>query len=277
MRSNFFIFSVVKFTLVSGARAIQKSEIPSMTTRLIKGIVLLEGSLPIDHLNPALKHLIHYGPQTANVGLLDRFSMFSFERKNKHVKSMVKHPAQPLSSLANHVELDILARIESLSRGDVGGVVRPDLLELTVRTRGYMLSKREKDGMNMLGVTSFRGYKVFKVAKLLGVHFRCGEWGRRRCGSVITTIYRGISRYCIVNAFVQVQGKTYASVTWLSVPTYPYPPFKIVVKVRMLPLEQENLFRGVISVDKIDPCTVGVIPDEDGVHFYMLRDKGTDR
>ena len=259
---------------MSGARAIQKSEIPSITTQLLKAIVLLEGSLPIDHLNPALKHLIHYGPQTGNVGLLDWFSMFSFERKNKHVKSMVKHPAQPLSSLANHVELDILGRIESLSTEDLRG---PDFLELSVRTRGYILSEREQDGMKMLGVTSFRGYKVFKVAKLLGVHFRCGEWGCRRCGSVITTIYRGISRYCILNAFVQVQGKTYASVTWLSVPTYPYPPFKIVVKVRMLPPEQQHVFRGVISVDKIDPCTVGVIPHEDGVHFYMLRDKGTDR
>ena len=277
MRTNFTIFSVVQFTLVAGARVIQKSQIPSMTKQLIQGIVLLEGSFPIDHLNPAMKHLIHYGPQTDDVGLLDWFSMFSFERKNKHVKSMVKHPAQPLSSLANHVELDFLARIELLSKVELGGVHRPDLLELTVRIRGYMLSEREKDGMRILGVTSFRNYKVFKVAKLLGVHFRCGEWGCRRCGSVITTIYRQISRYCIVNAFVQVQGKVYACVTWLSVPTYPYLPLKIVVKVRMLPPEQQNVFRGVISVDKIDPCTVGVIPDEDGVHFYMLRDKGTDR
>ena len=144
------------------------------------------------------------------------------------------------------MELDILARIESLSRGDLGDVDRPALHELTVRTRGYILSDREKDGMKMLGVTSFRDYKVFKVAKVLGVHFRCGEWGCRRCGSVITTIYRGISRYCIVNAFVQVQGKAYASVTWLSVPTYPHLPFKIVVKVRMLPPEQQNAFEPIV-------------------------------
>ncbi len=173
-----------------------------MTKQLIEGIVLLEGSLPVDHLHPGLKHLIHYGPQTENVGSLEWFSMYSFERKNKHVKSMVKHPAQPLSSLANNVELDILGRIELLSRGDLEGVDRPALIELTGRDRGYLLSKREKDGMKILGVTSFRGCEVFKIAKVLGVHFRTGEWGNRRCGSVITTIYREISRYCIVNAFV---------------------------------------------------------------------------
>ena len=262
--------------IVSGSRVVQKSKIPDMTETLVKGIVLLEGSFPIDHLNPALKHLIHYGPQTENVGLLDWFSMFSFERKNKHVKSMVKHAGQPLSSLANHVELDILARHDFLSRLDRAGVER-DALSLTVRIRGYCLSGREKDDLQTMGVTSFQGYKVFKVAKILGVHFRCGEWGCHRCGSVITTIYRGVSRYCILNAFVQLQDKIYASVTWLSSPTYPHAPFKIVVKVRLMTPVEERVHRSVISVDKIEPCTVGVIPHEDGVHFYMLRDKGTDR
>ena len=52
----------------------------------------------------------------------------------------------------------------------------------------------------MLGVTSFSDFRAFKVAKVLGVHFRSGQWGCLRCSSVITTIYRGTSRYCIVNA-----------------------------------------------------------------------------
>ena len=234
----------------------------------------MEGSLPIDHLNPALKHLIHYGPQTEDVGLLDWFSMFAFERKNKHVKGLVRHGVHPLSSLTNHVELDILSRLDSLS-SEKG--VKRETCSLSVRMFCYDLSDREKSDMQFLGVTSFRGYKVFQVAKILGVHFRCGEWGHQRCGSVITTIYRGVSRYCIVKAFVQVQGKMYATVTWLSCPIYPHLPFKIVVKVRMMTPAQQHVHRSVISVDKIDPCTVGVIPHEDGVHFYMLRDKGTDR
>jgi len=188
---------------------------------------------------------------------------------------MVKHGVQPLSSLANHVELDFLTRLDSLSSSATE--VERERCSVSVRIRCHELSDREKRDMEFLGVTSFRDSKVFKVATILGVHFRCGEWGCRRCGSVITTIYRGVSRYCIVKAFVQVQGKVYALVTWLSPPIYPYPPFKIVVKVTMLTPAQQGLHRSVISVDKIDPCTVGVIPHEDGVHFYMLRNKGTDR
>ena len=113
---------------------------------------------------------------------------------------------------------------------------------------------------------------------LIDVLRRGGEWGKRRCGSVITTIYRQVSRYyCIVNVFLEVQGKAYASVTWLSTPMYPCLPFKLVVRVRMLTPEQQCQHRSIIPVDRIEPCTVAVLPHNDGVHFYMLRDKGTDR
>ena len=88
---------------------------------------------------------------------------------------------------------------------------------------------------------------------------------------------RQVSRYCFVNAFLQLEGKAYASVTWLSTPTYPCAPFKLVVKVRMLTPQQQRSHRSVIPVDRIDPCTVAVLPHNDGVHFYMIRDKGTDR
>ena len=37
------------------------------------------------------------------------------------------------------------------------------------------------------------------------------------------------------------------------------------------------LHRSVIPVDKIDPCSVAVLPHSDGVHFFMMREKGTDR
>ena len=50
-----------------------------------------------------------------------------------------------------------------------------------------IFSDRERNDMQSMGVTSCRGVKVFKVAKILGVHFRSGEWGCRRCGSVMTT------------------------------------------------------------------------------------------
>ena len=138
-------------------------------------------------------------------------------------------------------------------------------------------SEREKTALEMLGVTSFSPCNVFKTLRLVGVHFTAGEWGRKRCGSVVTTIYRQVSRYCFVNAFLQLEGKVYASVTWLSTPTYPCAPFKLVVKVRMLTPQQQRSHRSVIPVDRIDPCTVPVLPHNDGVHFYMMWDKGTDR
>ena len=50
-----------------------------------------------------------------------------------------------------------------------------------------------------------------------------------------------------------------------------------MVKVRLMAPAEQRLHRGVIPVDKIDPCTVAVLPDNDGIHFYMMRDKGTDR
>ena len=186
---------------------------------------------------------------------------------------MVKHAVQPLSSLANHVELDISTRMDTLIKLSL----QHQHIELTVRVRVYDLTARQKDDMQIMGVTSFRDLKFFRVCRLLGVHFRSGEWGCRRCGSVITTIYRGISRYCIVHTFLMVQDKAYACVTWLSTPTYPCRPFKIVVKVRKISHASQLLLRSVISVDKIDPCTVSVLPHADGVHFYVMRDKGTDR
>ena len=187
---------------------------------------------------------------------------------------MVKHAVEPLSSLANQVELDISTRLETLTKLSLQQGAE---IELTVRVRGCVLTDREKDDMQMMGITSFHDVKFFKVCKILGVHFRCGEWGCRRCGSVITTIYRGISRYCIVDTFFMVQDKMYARVTWLSTPTYPCRPFKIVVMVTLMTPAAQLLHRSVIPVDKIDPCSVAVLPHSDGVHFFMLREKGTDR
>ena len=245
-----------------------------MTRDLIRGLVLLEGSFPVDHLHPGLQHLVHYGPQTGSRGVLDWFAMWAFERNNKRVKSMVKHTVKPLSSLANQVELDISTRLETMTKLSLQ---QGEEIELTVRIRGCVLTDREKDDLEMMGITSFHDLKFFKVCKILGVHFRSGEWGCRRCGSVITTIYRRISRYCIVDTFFVVQDKTYARVTWLSIPTYPCRPFKIVVKVTLMTPAGQRLHRSVIPVDKIDPCTVAVLPHSDGVHFYMMREKGTDR
>ena len=247
-----------------------------MATNVVKGIVLLEGSFPVDHLHPGLKHLLHYGKQTGDAGILDWLSMFSFERKNKEVKKFTRQTAAPSSSLANNTELVFVAKLESFA-DKTADDLRCQHVIFSQQVKGHVLTDREKTGLTMLGVTSCFPCKVFKILKLLGVHFKAGEWGRKRCGSVVTTIYRQVSRYCIVNAFLEVEGKGYASVTWLSTPTYPCTPFQLVVKVRILTPQQQRQYRSVMPVDRIDPCTVAVQPHNDGVHFYMIRDKGTDR
>ena len=86
-----------------------------MATDVVKGVVLLEGSFPLDHLHPGLKHLLHYGKQTGDAGVLDWCSMFCFERKNKEVKKITRSPSHPLASLANHTELDIVAKLQFFS------------------------------------------------------------------------------------------------------------------------------------------------------------------
>ena len=114
---------------------------------VIKGLSLLEGSFPVDHLNPALKHLVHYGRQTGNKGLLDWFSMFVFERNNKKVKGMSKSTKQPLSSLANHVELEIQMRKKVFSDTPASDFQHGSTESFYVRCRLHTLSQRQKHDM----------------------------------------------------------------------------------------------------------------------------------
>ena len=236
----------------------------------------MEGSMPVDHLNPGLKHLVHYGSETAMKGSLDWYSMFVFERNNKRVKDMVKSTSQPVTSLANNLLSDITTRLDVLSDKQPRDFRCPPPITFTVSI-SYDLSKRERDGLSVLGTTAFDDVQAFKVATIMRAHFRTGGWGMHRCGSVITTIYRDVSRYCIVNAFLSVADETFASVTWLSTPIYPYLPFKVVVKVTLISENEQRLHPSVIRADRIQPTTVSVMPDSDGVHFWMMRGKGLDR
>jgi len=185
-----------------------------------------------------------------------------------------------LASLAKNVQMNIATRFSDIANNEAELLAARTLCRLSKRSVShgfYLLSRREKIDLALLGVTVFDDVCAFEIAHVLGVHFRAGEWGRPRCGSVITTIFDRRSRYCYVKKFLQVQGKYFARVQWLSVPTYPHFPNTLVVKVRMLTDAQQNLHRSVIPLEHIDPCTVAVIPQRDGVHFSMLRDRGYDR
>ena len=262
--------------VLPGSPVVKKSCIPGMKRELAFGLVLLEGSFPVSHLNPNTHHMSHYGDQTMYLGMLKWLSMWAFERNNKRVKGFVRDHANPLSALTTSLQQDIATRLKNYSERPhaefAGGSDK--ICDLRCRSRMYILSALEKIHLGMKGVTSFRRVRAYNIARILGVHFKAGEWGRRQCGSVITFMFAGRSRYCIVKKFLQVQCKSFARVIWLSKPSYPHWPNKLVVKVSVL---RECKNTCVIPVERIEPCSVSVIPLPDGIHYYMLREKGYDR
>ena len=263
-----------------GSRAVFKATVKAIGAQLVLGLVLLEGSFPVGHLNPILHHLVHYGMQTARNGSLNWTSLFCFERNNKRMKNLVRSNVHPEASLANMIQIDISSRTVTFEERLPCEQPAP-AVALISRGRGrgkfYIVSRREKIALGLLGVTRFEGVRSFEAARIQGVHFKSGEWGHRICGSVITTVYCGRSRYGYVKRFLFVQSREFAVVNWLSKPIYPYAPITLVVRVHMLPETDQPSYRCVISCDDIEPCSVCVLPDDDGVHYNMMRTDGTDR
>ena len=110
----------------------------------------------------------------------------------------------------------------------------------------------------------------------MGVHFRAGEWGSSRCGSVVTTVAGGRSLYARVRMFVRVHrgdSPGYALVDWFSEPEYPTGT-PLVVRVKGDGSAIDSVRGSVISITSIDPSRVIVEPDGD--HYYMMRDSGYD-
>ena len=258
-------------------RAVEEARIKALGRQLLKGLVMLEGSFPVTHLNPILHSLVHFAAATARVGSLGWVSMNSFERNNKRLKPMVRSNVHPEASLARGIQLDIAARATSLD--DILLSTEPPALFRfpAMPPAMYNPTRRQKYCLNMLGETGVDSVRSYNVAWVQGIHFHCGEWGKRTCGSVFTTVYRDRSVYGILDRFMFVNGNEFAAVTWLSPPVYPYAPFTVVVRVHMLPRVDQPLNRCVIPCDRIEPCGVCVMPDEDGIHYYMIRDRGHDR
>ena len=66
--------------ILPGSRTIDKTKIGKIHSDLIRGLCLLEGCVPISHLNPALHHFVHYAQYTRLLGLPRWYWMMSFER-----------------------------------------------------------------------------------------------------------------------------------------------------------------------------------------------------
>ena len=257
---------------------VDENNIKALGRQLLEGLVLLEGSTPVSHLNPALHHLTHYAAETARIGSLAWVSMNTFERNNKRMKGMVRSNLDPEASFANDIQVDIATRVTSLEK-DLLDAEPPPLITVSSPIPGglYFPTKRQRYCMSLLGVERFQYTQGYNVARIRGTHFVCGEWGQRTCGSVFTTVYCGRSVYGILDRFMLVHEEVYAAVTWLSEPVYLYRPITLVVRVHMIPPEDQPLNRCVIKCNRIEPCGVNVMPDEDGVHYFMMRTRGFDR
>ena len=66
--------------ILPGSRSVHKDALDSINRFLLLGIVLLAGAFPKSHLNPGLKHFVHYAKSTATHSILRGLWMMGFER-----------------------------------------------------------------------------------------------------------------------------------------------------------------------------------------------------
>ena len=138
----------------------------------------------------------------------------------------------------------------------------------------YKPSADEQKELHKLGLTVSGVVLSFDIAVILGVHFKAGEWGRTRCGSVVVTTLKGKTRYCIVGRFLQVgSGCVACGLTWFAPQRYPYYPNPLVVVSSITNCDIEPC---VLPVRDIIPTRVFIEPHLDGVNYNLIRESGTD-
>ena len=163
----------------------------------------------------------------------------------------------------------------------------PHACVLTGRAKHYSPTAKEFWDLRMTHNATVDCLSVteFKIAYIMGVHFRSGEWGNKpRCGSVITCVLRGRGRfrghsiYARVNRFFTIDGDDcpgYASVTWFGRPTYLFGgKTPLGVRVRLDGSEIDRELGSVIRITQIDPTPIMV--ECDGDNYMMMRDRGWD-
>ena len=90
------------------------------------------------------------------------------------------------------------------------------------------------------------------------------------------TTFNGKSRYCIVRKFINIQNQVFASVQWFCTPVYEYFPNTLVVRVTIAGDDEQSRLGCMLSVKKIIPTRVYVLPDNDDIHYNLMRERGTD-
>ena len=120
------------------------------------------------------------------------------------------------------------------------------------------------------------------TAKIGGHRFTAGEPLRRfrRCGSVVTVVVGGRSRYGMVKRFVRVfclclRTYDFAIVSWLPPPVYPDGD-PLTVRIDVTHMDVNNIRTlNVVSLNDIQPARVAV-DLLDRPYLYMMRMEGVD-
>ena len=274
--------AVNELGILPGSPVVVKTHVPGIHRDLVKALCLLEGCVPIDFLKPFFHHFEHYAEFTTTHGILVLLWMMAFERYNKYLKEHVRNNHFPEINLAHTTSQTDTANFFKLTEEDKYELPT-DLYHrcyLSVSTAQSKTNELEIGSLRVLGVNieDVLAITEFKVAHILGKHFRAGEWGNYRCGSVVTCVLEGQSHYARVERFFKVDGDSsdgYASVKWFGQPHY---PFGIPIVVRCCEEEPQDLidrFGCVLRITQIDPSQI-IVEREDGGFSWMMRDSGFD-
>ena len=206
-------------------------------------------------------------------------------RYNKHIKRLVRDASHPEAHLARSVSQDVSANYINLAvkqdHDAIGDAYVLQSFVLSCQDPKFQGPAREEvRDLRYLGyVVDFSSISAYKVAHIMGVHFRAGEWNQRpRCGSVVTCVRGRRSYYARVIRFLKLDGDDspgFASVRWFSKPTYPN-GVPLVVRVGVDGGAEDIEFGCILKLTHIHPSSV-VIEDAQAGIYYMMRTSGYDR
>lgn len=200
-------------------------------------------------------------------------------RYNKYLKNLVRDMYNAEVNLSHNVLIDAACaydRLDSYVTTEYG--TRSCILS-GENVRGVVTQDELNDLMHIgCPVNDCTDVSVFRIARIMGSHFRAGEWGcYPRCGSVFTMVLNGRSVYGRINKFLKVLHDPcpgYASVTWFSEPTYIN---SLCPRVNLDGVDIQHEMNGcVVRITQIDPSQVSFESVPGTEHYYMIRDSGYD-
>ena len=282
-----FCFDVAHHQLrvLPGSPVLVRAAIKFAHKDLVRALALLEGCLPLSHLKPAIHHFVHYVEYVLTHGNLRFYWMMCFERYNKYIKNLVRNVHHVEVNLARTTSESVAVAFRNLQEARIYNPTKDDVHNCVLSSRDleYCVTCEDLAGLRMCGavIRDSVAVKAFKIAKILGRHFRAGEWMQRpRCGSVITLVVNGRSLYARVHTFFKVDGEVcpgYAKVSWFGCPEYQDPEKPLVVSVAKDASEEllAELKTSIVRITRIDPSQV-MVEQASSDTFYVMRDSGFD-